>query len=286
MKSPSTKGRALTTAPTRATRDTRPARFQDGPDYVQSLERGLAVLRALGTAEKPLTLSAAALATGLSRAVARRQLLTLAHLGYVRQEGRDFTLTARVLELGFGYLGSLAYPEIARGPLQELAARVHESCSLGVLEGTEVVYVQRVAVSKLMSVALGIGARLPAWCTSMGRVLLAALPEPELIERLQASRIHRITPHTCTDTGELLRRIGQARADGYAYVEQELERGLCSVAVPLRNPEGAIVAALNAGMAYRENARGRALAEVLPCLRETAVEIERMAGASLPRSAR
>ena len=112
------------------------------------------MLRALGTAGEPLTLSAAALATGLSRAVVRRQLLTLAHLGYVRQEGRDFSLTARVLELGFAYLGALAYPDLARAPLQALADRVHESCSLGVLEGAEVVYMQRVAVSKLMSVGL------------------------------------------------------------------------------------------------------------------------------------
>jgi len=260
----------------------KPARFEDGPDYVQSLERGLAVLRALGLHGKPMTLSMAAAVTGLSRAVARRQLLTLCHLGYVRQDGRDFALTARVLELGFSHLGSLGYPELARGPLQTLAARIHESCSLGVLEGGEVVYMQRVAVNKLMSVALGIGSRLPAWCTSMGRVLLGALPDQELDARIARAELRQLTPHTCADPAELLRRIRQARADGYAYVEQELERGLCSVAVPLRNPAGAIVAALNAGMAYRENARGRALAEILPGLRETATGIERLAGAALP----
>jgi IclR family pca regulon transcriptional regulator len=214
--------------------------------------------------------------------VARRQLLTLCHLGYVRQDGRDFALTARVLELGFSHLGSLGYPELARAPLQTLAARIHESCSLGVLEGGEVVYMQRVAVNKLMSVALGIGSRLPAWCTSMGRVLLGALPDQELDGRIARAELRQLTPHTCADPAELLRRIRQARADGYAYVEQELERGLCSVAVPLRNSAGAVVAALNAGMAYRENARGRALAEILPGLRETATGIERLAGAVLP----
>ena len=249
---------------------------------MQSLERGLAVLRALAAQGTPLTLSTAAAATGLSRAVVRRQLLTLCHLGYVRQDGREFALGTRVLELGFGYLGSLRYPDLARGPLQALADRVHESCSLGVLEDRDIVYLQRVAVSRLMSVALGIGSRLPAWCTSMGRVLLGALPDRELEARIAGSSLRQLTPHTCADPGELLRRIRQARADGYAYVEQELERGLCSVAVPLRNRAGRIVAALNVGMAYRENARGRALAEILPGLRATASEIERLAGAVLP----
>ena len=231
---------------------------------------------------RPMTLSAAAAATGLSRAVVRRQLLTLCHLAYVRQEGREFALTSRVLELGFAHLGSLAYPELARAPLQSLADRVHESCSLGVLEDTDLVYMQRVAVNKLMSVALGIGSRLPAWCTSMGRVLLGALPDAEMERRIASSDLRRLTPHTCAEPQELQRRIRQARADGYAYVEQELERGLCSVAVPLRNRRGSVVAALNVGMAYRENARGRALAEILPGLRATASEVERLAGSVLP----
>jgi IclR family pca regulon transcriptional regulator len=256
--------------------------FQQSADYVQSLERGLAVLRALGNARTPLTLSEAAQASGLSRAVTRRLLLTLAHLGYVRQDGRAFSLTARVLELGFGFLGSLGYPEIARAPLEALAQRVHESCSMGVLEGREVVYVQRVSVSKVMAVALGIGARLPAWCTSMGRVLLGTLDDAALEALLATTRLERITDHTCVDSRELMRRIAQVRADSYAYVEQELERGLCSVAVPVRNAAGSTVAAINVGMAYRENARGRALAEILPALRETALQIERLASAWLP----
>jgi IclR family pca regulon transcriptional regulator len=259
-----------------------PGPFVESADYVQSLDRGLAVLRALGQRNGPATLTEAATASGLSRAVARRLLLTLAHLGYVRQDGRDFSLTARVLELGFGYLGSLGLPEIARGAMEALAQRVHESCSMGVLEGRDVVYVQRVSVSKVMAVALGVGARLPAWCTSMGRVLLGALGDEDLQQWLAEAPLARVTDHTCTDPRELLRRIRQARADGYAYVEQELERGLCSVAVPLRNRDGAIVAAMNVGMPYRENARGRALAEVLPALRETADQIQRIAGSHIP----
>jgi IclR family pca regulon transcriptional regulator len=265
--------------------ESRPARtatpFEESPDYVQSLERGLAVLAALGASTHALTLSETAAATRLSRAAARRLLLTLVHLGYARQEGRQFALTSRVLGLGSGYLGSLGLPEIARAPMERLAARVHESCSMGVLEGAEVVYVQRVAVTKVMAVALGVGARLPAWCTSMGRVMLGGLEDAALESLLGTQALRQITPHTCTDRGELLRRIRQARADGYAYVEQELERGLCSVAVGLRDREGRLIAALNVGMPYRENARGRALAEVLPALRETALEIT----AASPRGA-
>ena len=258
------------------------ALFEAGRDYVQSLDRGLAVMRALGRLARPATLSETAAASGLSRAVTRRLLLTLAHLGYVRQDGRAFGLTARVLELGFGYLGALALPEIARGEMEALSRRIGESCSMGVLENDDVIYVQRVSVSRLMSIALAVGSRLPAWCTSMGRVMLGQLTDAELERRLASANITRITPHTCTDPGELSRRIRQARADGYAYVEQEMERGLCSVAVPLRDRDGVIVAALNVPMAYRENARGRALAELLPALREAASAIERLASGQLP----
>lgn len=255
--------------------------FEHSPDYVQSLERGLAVIRALGTRAGPMTLSETAAAAGLSRAVARRLLLTLAHLGYVRRDARDFALTARVLDLGFSYLGALGYPELARAPMEALARRVNESCSMGVLEGREVVYVQRVSVTKVMRVALGVGARLPAWCTSMGRVLLGGLDDTALDAWLAGARLERLTQHTCVEPRELRRRIQQARADGHCYIEQELERGLCSVAVPLRDGHGNVVAALNVGMAYRENARGRALAEILPALRETAYEIQRLAGQRL-----
>jgi IclR family pca regulon transcriptional regulator len=265
-----------------AKRSNDPVDFQQSADYIQSLERGIAVIRAFGSQTPAMTLSAVSKVTGLSRAVVRRQLLTLAHLGYVRQDGRAFALTPRVLELGYGFLGSLAYPEIARLPMEALSRRVHESCSLGVLDGTDVVYMQRVPVRKVMTVALGIGARLPAFCTSMGRVLLAGLAEPALDAWLAALEPRKISEHTCTNRRELRRLIRRAGEDGFAYVEQELERGLCSIAVPLRNPAGTVVAALNAGMPYRDEARARALGEVLPALRDTAGEIERLAGPRFP----
>ncbi|MBK9668262.1 MAG: helix-turn-helix domain-containing protein [Gammaproteobacteria bacterium] len=221
-----------------ASRKKRSADFQSSADYVQSLERGLAVIRAFGSQCPAMTLSEVSTLTGLSRAVVRRQLLTLAHLGYVRQDGRSFALTPRVLELGYGFLGSQAYPEIARPPMEALSRRVNESCSLGVPTAT-LWCMQRVPVRKVMTVALGIGARLPAFCTSMGRVLLAGLDDPTLDAWLATLEPRKVSEHTCTDPRQLRRLIRRVRLDGYAYVEQELERGLCSIAVPLRNPAGA-----------------------------------------------
>lgn len=260
--------------------------FESGPDYVQSLFRGLVVIRAFGNHAPSMTLSEVAVATGLSRAVVRRQLLTLAHLGYVHQDGRLFSLTPRVLELGFSYLNALSYPELARQPMEFMSAKLQESCSMAILDGSDIVYVQRVSVRKVMTVTLNLGARLPAWCTSMGRVLLADRSDEAIAQWLAQTEFQSFTDRTCVDAGELLRRIAQVRADGYAYVEQELERGLCSLAVPLHNPRGAVVAALNVGMAYREEARERAIERVLPALQETAREIERIAGPHFPAPAR
>jgi IclR family transcriptional regulator, pca regulon regulatory protein len=248
--------------------------FEHSPDYVQSLQRGLAVIRAFGAHAPAMTLSEVAAAAGLSRAVARRQLLTLGHLGYVQQDGRSFALTPRVLELGFSYLGALSYPELARPAMERLTRIVNESCSMGVLEGSDVVYVQRVPVRRIMTIALGLGAHLPAFCTSMGRVLLSGLEDAALRNRLEsAPRLPR-SEHTQTEMDALLRIIGEVRESGFAYVEQELERGLCSIAVPLRTADGRINAAINVSMAYGENARERALGEILPALRETARTVE------------
>ena len=166
--------------------------------------------------------------------------------------------------------------------MEALSRRVNESCSLGVLDCDDVVYMQRVPVRKVMTVALGIGARLPAFCTSMGRVLLAGLDDPLLDAWLATLEPRRVSEHTCTDRDEIRRLIHRARDEGHAYVEQELERGLCSIAVPLHNPAGTVVAALNVGMPYRDEARSRALGEVLPALRDTALEVERLAGPRFP----
>jgi IclR family transcriptional regulator, pca regulon regulatory protein len=249
--------------------------FTAGPDYVQSLHRGLLVIRAFDSAHATLTLSQVAVRAGLSRAVARRLLLTLAHLGYVQQDRRQFALTPRILELGFSYLATLSVASLARPVMEEVAQRIDESCSMTVLDGSDIVYVQRIAVRKVMTVSLAIGARLPAFCTSMGRMLLAGLDAPQLEHWLQQLQPQALTRFTQTNLAQLRRAIERAREQDYSYVEQELEEGLCSLAVPVRDAQGAIIAALNTGMAFRTGARTHALKQVLPALRDGAARIER-----------
>src|SRR6516165_5656570 len=212
--------------------------FAGSPDYVQSLDRGLAVIRAFDADHAAMTLSEVAARAALSRAVARRLLLTLAHLGYVRHQGRQFSLTPRVLELGFSFLSSLTVAMLAQPVMEQVAHSIDESCSLAVLDAYDIVYVQRVAVRKVMAITLGIGARLPAFCTSMGRMLLAGLAEDALERWLRGVRPVAWTRFTLIDRTPLRAAVERARAQGYAYVEQELQEGLCSVAVPVRDGRG------------------------------------------------
>ncbi|HEU0310792.1 MAG TPA: IclR family transcriptional regulator C-terminal domain-containing protein [Sphingomicrobium sp.] len=249
--------------------------FEEGPDFVQSLARGLSVLRAFDGDQPRLSLAAVAARSGLSRAAARRLVLTLQHLGYVRADGREFTLTPRVLELGFGFLGSLQLADVAQPLMEDLSHRVGESCSMAVLDGQSIVYVARIPVRKVMTVSLGVGARLPAYCTSMGRALLSGLTDRELNAWLQDCRPTAHTVHTVIDPLRLGRLVEEVRALGHAYVEQELELGLCSVAVPVHNRDGRVAAALNVGMRFDNGARGRALDELVPALRDTAEALER-----------
>jgi IclR family pca regulon transcriptional regulator len=249
--------------------------FAQGRDYVESLARGLAVLRAFDAGHPALTLPALAARTGLSRAAVRRLVLTLEHLGYLRAVGREYVLSPRVLELGFGCLGSLRLTDLAQPLIEPLARRVNHSCSMAVLDGASIVYVLRVPVRRVMTVALGVGARLPAYAASMGRVLLAGLAPEALDAWLAGCRPERLTAHTVTDPGRLARIVASVRAQGYAYVEQELELGLCSIAVPIHDREGRVVAALNASLPYHADAARHAVDEVLPELRAAAVAVER-----------
>jgi IclR family pca regulon transcriptional regulator len=249
--------------------------FADSPNHVQSLQRGLAVIRVFDAEHAALTLSQVAARAGLARAVARRLLMTLEYLGYVTRQGRQFSLTPRILELGFSYLSSLTVAMLAQPFMEQVAHAIDESCSLAVLDAYDIVYVQRVAVRKVMSVTLGIGARLPAFCTSMGRVLLAGLGEEALERWLRGLRPQAWTRFTLTDKADLATALERARAHGYSYVEQELQEGLCSVAVPVRDDRGKTIAALNAGMPFRVGARTHALKKVLPELRAGARNIER-----------
>lgn len=256
------------------------ATFTRSPDYVQSLDRGLAVIRAFDATHAAMTLSEVAARSGLSRAVARRLLMTLEFLGYVRRQGRQFSLAPRILELGFSYLSSLTVATLAQPIMEEVAHAIDESCSLAVLDAYDIVYVQRVPVRKVMTITLGIGARLPAFCTSMGRMLLAGLGDEALDRWLRGLKPQAWTRRTLADKAEIRAVIERARALGYAYVEQELQEGLCSLAVPVRDARGQTVAALNAGMPLRVDARAHALRKVLPALLDGARRIERSLHAS------
>jgi IclR family pca regulon transcriptional regulator len=248
--------------------------FADRRDYVQSLARGLAVLRAFGGDTPSLSLAGIAARTGLSRAAARRLVLTLEHLGYVKSRGRDYALSPRVLELGLGYVGALKLSDLVQPHIEALAQRIHHSCSLAVLDGQSIVYVLRVPVQRLMTVSLSVGSRLPAYCASLGRVLASGLSDSDLQIWLEQCQPTRQTPHTVVDRRRLHRLIESARTASHAYVEQELELGLCSMAVPVRDREKRVVAALNASMPYHADARRLAVEKVLPALRTTAAAIE------------
>ncbi|QVQ53564.1 helix-turn-helix domain-containing protein [Spiractinospora alimapuensis] len=216
-----------------------------GTHFVQSLERGLAVVRAFSADETSMTLSEVARKTGLTRAAARRFLLTLADLGYVRSDGRNFALTPRVLELGYAYLSSAGLPEVAQPHLERLVSEVRESSSVSVLDGDEVVYIARVPTSRIMAVSISVGTRFPAYATSMGRVLLAGKSAAQLDAYLERVTLQRLTAHTITTPGRLRAELDRVRSQGWAIVDQELEEGLRSVAAPIRDRDGTVVAAAN-----------------------------------------
>lgn len=242
--------------------------------FVQSLERGLEVVRALSAPGPGRTLSDVARDTGLTRASARRFLLTLERIGYVRSEDRRFTLTPRVLELGYAFLSSLTLPQIAQPHLRELVERVHESSSVSVLDGNEIVYVAREPTQRIMTVAISVGTRFPAHATSMGRVLLAGLEESELDAFLEALDVRSFTRSTVTDKGRLRQEIERVRDQGWALVDQELEAGLRSIAVPLRDPAERVVAAINLSTQASRRTPTAIRRELLPSLRRTAAAIE------------
>jgi IclR family pca regulon transcriptional regulator len=244
-----------------------------GGTFLQGLERGLAVIRAFNAELPSLTLSEVAREVGITPATARRILLTLEELGYVRSDGRRFSLTPRVLALGWAYLSSLDLGDIAGPFMEELSARTQESCSIATLDLPDIVYVARVPTRRIMTVALGVGARLPAYVTSMGRVLLADAPEDEVSAYLSALEPEGLTDHTVTSVDELRELIRQAGTDGYALVDQELELGLRSIAVPIRDSRGRAVAALNVSAHASRSTRASLQSDVLDPLRECADHI-------------
>jgi IclR family pca regulon transcriptional regulator len=224
--------------------------------YVQSLARGLAVIRAFDADHPRMTLSELAARTDLTRATARRFLLTLAELGYVSTDGRQFALTPHVLELGFSYLSALSLPEIAQPHLEALSRQLGESTSASVLDGDAIVYIARVPTRRIMNVAITIGTRFPARVTSMGRVLRAAGDEQ----------------HWPTDLRDTLAGV---RERGWAIVDQELEHGIRSIAAPLHTADGSVTAAINVSSTTASASLERIETEFRPALLETAASIDR-----------
>ncbi|NJQ00109.1 IclR family transcriptional regulator domain-containing protein [Streptomyces zingiberis] len=270
---------AARSRPPRATAGARPltpvaeAKRELGAGFLQSLARGLDVLAVLGTDPRGLTLSEAARAAGQPRATARRALLSLVQLGYVRHDERRFHLLPRVLELGYAHLSELDFTEIVQPHLRELTARVHESASVAVLDGREIRYVARVPAYRIMSVTITIGTRFPAAPTSLGRVLLAGLDPADRAALLSAGPLPRFTHRTVTDPAALGGILDAVAADGHALVDEELEEGLRSLAVPVPGPDGRTVAALNVSTHTGRGTAEESRAGLLPALRETAARI-------------
>lgn len=244
-----------------------------GDSYVQSFARGLAVLRSFGAHAPAQTLTEVATAAELTRAGARRILLTLLHLGYVEMDGRLFRLTPRVLELGFAYLSSLPVWTQAQPVMEELVQSLRQSCSAAVLDGDEIVYVLRVPAHKIMSINLGVGSRLPAYSTSLGRVLLAGLPDEVVRERLATAALPAHTAHTVTDPQRLHEIVRQVQLRGWCLVNEELEPGLVSLAAPIFDRNGRVVAAINISGQVNNPTPAHLLEHCLPMLLAAAAKI-------------
>lgn len=223
----------------------RMARGETGPDFIEALARGLDVIRAFGPDRRAMALSDLAEATGLARPTARRILLTLQEMGYARVDDGVWSLTPRVLELGTAYVQSQGLWDIARPHMQDLVGKTGESSSIAQLDGADIVYVARVAVPKIITFAVSIGTRFPAMQTSLGKVLLASLPPEEVDERLALPSRSGIDPRWKPDPDERERELRQVRARGWAVADEQLAAGIRSTAVPLRDGEGRVVAAMN-----------------------------------------
>jgi IclR family pca regulon transcriptional regulator len=241
--------------------------------FVQSFARGLSIITCFSADNPVMTLSEIAERVNLSRAAARRFLLTLENLGYVSLDGRNFQLTAKVLDLGYGYLSSLSLPEIAQPHLEVLASRVHESASASVLDGTDIIYIARVPIRRIMSVKINIGTRMPAHATSMGRVLLAGLATPDLKAIISNLEILKYTHNTITSKSVLLQEINKVKAQGWSINDQELEYGLRSIAVPIFNKAEEIIASINISTTAQSNSLESMEAMFLPELKLTARKI-------------
>lgn len=243
--------------------------------FVQSLARGLEIIVTFDAEHAEMSLAQVAQRSGYSRATARRFLHTLVELGYMRTDGKVFALTPQVLRLGTAYLAGLGLPQVAQPHLETLSALVGESTSVAVLDGADVVYVARVATRRIMSVGIVVGTRFPAYATSMGRVLLAALDETALEAYLSSADLQPLTARTLHRPADLRAELARVRDQGWALVDQELERGLTSMAAPIHGADGAVAAALNVSAAAMDGASAivDAREPMLACARAIAADL-------------
>ncbi|HEY2399707.1 MAG TPA: IclR family transcriptional regulator C-terminal domain-containing protein [Steroidobacteraceae bacterium] len=245
--------------------------FRGGdPDFMTSLARGLHVIRAFAGVDRRLTIADVSRATGLTRAVVRRCLYTLKELGYAGTDGRMYFLQPRILNLGYSYLSTAPVPIAAQPVLEEMSETLGEASSVAVLDDGAVVYVGRAATKRIMSVTLGVGSRLPAYCTALGRVLLAHLTDEQVGIELSKVDWTQHTKHTVTSRSRLEELLVEVRQDGYAINDQELEIGLRSIAVPVRNVVGTVVAAMNVSSQASRVSRRELVERCLPILRNAA----------------
>jgi len=259
-----------------------PTQSQDGKatgrdtDVMAGFAKGLGVIECFDASRPKLSIADVARLTGLERAVARRCLITLTRLGYAAFDGKFFTLTPRLLRLGYAYLASTPLPTVVQPFLTRLSEETGESCSASVLDGTEIIYVARAAQRRVLSINLGIGSRLPAYCASMGRVLLAALPDDRMTAILEASDRRKLTRHTKVEPADLRREINAVRTKGFALVDEELELGLRSIAVPIKDWRGTVVAAMNIGVHAARVSAAQLMRDFLPKLLAAQQEIARL----------
>ena len=269
---------AVATVPALHEPDALPAdtirRLADDPDFVTALARGLAVLLTLSDKRRRMSIAQVSHRTGIPRAAARRSLHTLAKLGFVAtDEARRFYLRPRVLSFSHGYLSASPLAVLAQPILDRLGESLREACSVATLDGDEIVYLARSSSSRIMSPALNVGMRLPAYCTSIGHVLLAHLPQRELDDYLARVRFHPYTEHTPTSAENIVSLLTAVREAGFAFASQQMESRLCTLAVPVRDIAGHYVAGINVILQGRLVTASEMAERFLRPLRDAAAEL-------------
>lgn len=243
---------------------------RENGDYIESISKAFKVLQAFSQREPRLTVTRAAELAGLTRPTARRILLTCTTEGFMETDGKEYWLTPRVMRLGFGFLSTLPYWEAAQPHMRELAETVNESCSMATLDGNEIVYLTRVPGRRAMTTTLNVGSRLPAYATSLGKVLLAFSPDSDIDRYLSEVSLTGLTPNTITDAGDLREELARIRAQGYATADGEREIGIRSASAPIQTPSGRVVAALNVSANSLRVSHEDLVAEYVPRIIETA----------------